>query len=104
MSMTLPIDKLVAIIRAFTHEISRVVDSFDGYVLKYVGDAVISFFPGNLSNDSNDNNNYLSSNTSVECAKSMIYHILGNSSSAKKVLEQLRSIRMDHYHMYEESS
>jgi adenylate cyclase len=67
MSMTLPVDKLVAIIRVFTHEISRIVDSFDGYVLKYVGDAVISFFPSNL-----DNNRYLSSNTSVECSKSMI--------------------------------
>jgi hypothetical protein len=39
MSMTLPVDKIVAIIRAFTHEISRVVDSHGGYVLKYVGDA-----------------------------------------------------------------
>jgi ferritin-like metal-binding protein YciE len=44
MSMTLPVEKLVAIIRAFTHELSHVVDSYGGYVLKYVGDAVISFF------------------------------------------------------------
>jgi adenylate cyclase len=43
MSMTLPVDQLVVIIRAFTHHISRVVDGFDGYVLKYIGDAVISF-------------------------------------------------------------
>ncbi|HEX6029764.1 MAG TPA: DUF892 family protein, partial [Nitrososphaeraceae archaeon] len=67
MSMTLPIDKLVAIIRVFAHEISHVVDSHDGYVLKYVGDAVISFFPCRVNN-----NKYLASDTSVECGKSMI--------------------------------
>ncbi|MFZ0406163.1 MAG: adenylate/guanylate cyclase domain-containing protein, partial [Nitrososphaeraceae archaeon] len=39
MSMTLPPDKLVTIIRAFSHEMSSVVKSYHGYVLKYVGDA-----------------------------------------------------------------
>jgi adenylate cyclase len=68
MSMTLPVDNLVTIIRAFTHQISHVVDSHDGYVLKYVGDAVISFFPGRVNNK----NKYLASDTSVECGKSMI--------------------------------
>jgi adenylate cyclase len=68
MSMTLPIDNLVTIIRAFTHDLSYAVDSYNGYVLKYVGDAVISFFPGRV----NDNNKYLASDTSVECGKSMI--------------------------------
>jgi class 3 adenylate cyclase len=68
MSMTLPIDKLVTIIGAFTNAISHVVDSHDGYVLKYVGDAVISFFPGRVNNK----NKYLVSETSVECGKSMI--------------------------------
>jgi adenylate cyclase len=68
MSMTLPVDKMVTIIRAFTHQISHVVDSHNGYVLKYVGDAVISFFPGRVNNE----NKYLASETSVECGKSMI--------------------------------
>ena len=68
MSMTLPVDNLITIIRAFTHQISHVVDSHDGYVLKYVGDAVISFFPGRVNNK----NKYLVSETSVECGKSMI--------------------------------
>jgi adenylate cyclase len=71
MSMTLPVDNLVTIIRAFTHQISHVVDSHDGYVLKYVGDAVISFFPCRVNNN-NDDNKYLASDTSVECGKSMI--------------------------------
>jgi adenylate cyclase len=69
MSMTLPVEKLVAIIRAFTHELSHVVDSYGGYVLKYVGDAVISFFPCSINNN---DNKYLTCGTSVECAKSMI--------------------------------
>jgi adenylate cyclase len=69
MSMTMPVEKLVAIIRAFTHELSHVVDSYGGYVLKYVGDAVISFFPCSINNN---DNKYLTYGTSVECAKSMI--------------------------------
>ena len=68
MSMTLPIDNLITIIRAFTHDISYAADRYDGYVLKYVGDAVISFFPGRV----NDNNKYLASDASVECGKSMV--------------------------------
>jgi adenylate cyclase len=65
MSMTLPVEQLVTIIRAFTHEISSVVESYNGYVLKYVGDAIISFFPCGF-------NKYLISDKSVQCAKSMM--------------------------------
>ena len=39
MSMTLPAEKLVTIIRAFSYEMSVVAKSYNGYVLKYVGDA-----------------------------------------------------------------
>jgi adenylate cyclase len=67
MSMTLPIDSLLVLIRAFTQELSNVVERFDGYVLKYVGDAVISFFPS-IIND----NKYQICKNSVECAKSII--------------------------------
>jgi adenylate cyclase len=69
MSMTLSIDKLVDVIRVFAHEISHVVDSYGGYVLKYAGDAVISFFPGRVNNNEDK---YLASDTSVECGKSII--------------------------------
>jgi adenylate cyclase len=68
MSMTLPVDNLVTLIRAFAHQISLVVDSHGGYVLKYVGDAVISFFPGRVNNK----NKYHASDMSVECGKLMI--------------------------------
>ncbi len=65
MSMTLPVEQLVTIMRAFSHEISSVVESYNGYVLKYVGDAIISFFPCGF-------NKYLISDKSVQCAKSMV--------------------------------
>lgn len=65
MSMSLPVDKLVTIIRSFTQEMSSVVESHDGYVLKYVGDAVIAFFPAGF-------NRYLACDKAVQCARSMI--------------------------------
>ena len=65
MSMTLPVNKLVIIIRAFSHEISSVIESHDGYVLKYVGDAVIAFFSSSF-------NKYLTFDKAVRCAQSMI--------------------------------
>ncbi|MBD0360714.1 MAG: adenylate/guanylate cyclase domain-containing protein [Nitrososphaeraceae archaeon] len=44
LSMTLPVDRLTMIIQAFNQEMSIVVKEFGGYVLKYVGDAVLAFF------------------------------------------------------------
>lgn len=70
MSMTLPVDNLVTIVRAFSHQISHIVDSHGGYVLKYAGDAVISFFPDHINN-----NKYRASCLSVECSKSIIMAI-----------------------------
>jgi hypothetical protein len=63
--MTLPAEKLVTIIRAFSHELSTVIESYERYVLKYVGDAVIAFFPYGF-------NRYLTCDKSVECGKSMV--------------------------------
>jgi class 3 adenylate cyclase len=71
MSMTLPIDNLVSIVRIFDYHISNVVDTLGGYVLKYAGDAVISFFPSRVDNQ----NKYLSSGTAVESGKLMINSI-----------------------------
>jgi class 3 adenylate cyclase len=65
MSMTLPVDKLVTIIRAFSPELSSVVKNYDGYVLKYVGDAVIAFFAPGL-------NICLTYDKAIRSAKSMI--------------------------------
>ena len=65
MNMTLPVDKLVTIIRAFTYEMSSVIQSHKGYVLKYVGDAVISFFPSSY-------NKLMACDNAIYCAQSMI--------------------------------
>jgi class 3 adenylate cyclase len=65
MSMSLPVDKMVTIIRAFLYEMSYIVRSHKGYVLKYVGDAVIAFFPSIYDK-------LLACDMAVRCAKSMI--------------------------------
>ncbi len=65
MSMTLPIDKMVTIIRGFAYEMSNIIHLYEGYVLKYVGDAVIAFFPS-------IGNKLLACDRALQCAKSMI--------------------------------
>ncbi len=65
MSMTLPIDKMVTIIRGFAYEMFHIIHLYEGYVLKYVGDAVIAFFPSN-------HDKLLACNGAIQCAKSMI--------------------------------
>jgi class 3 adenylate cyclase len=65
MSMSLPVERMAKIIKAFLHELSSVVKSYNGFLLKYVGDAVIAFFPSGF-------NKYLSCNTAFQCANSMI--------------------------------
>lgn len=65
MSMTLPTEKIVTIVKAFSHELSSVIESYGGFVLKYVGDAIISFFPSGF-------NKYLVCDRAFSCAKSML--------------------------------
>jgi adenylate cyclase len=65
MSMTLPTETFVTIVKAFSHELSSVIESYGGFVLKYVGDAIISFFPSGF-------NKYLICDRSYRCANSML--------------------------------
>lgn len=67
LSMELPVDKLAAIIRAFTHEMSLVVSAYGGYVLKYLGDAILAFFVV-----SDKSNMYIPCINAVHCGRSMI--------------------------------
>jgi adenylate cyclase len=71
LSMTLPINKFAAIIRAFTHEVSLVVSAYGGYVLKYLGDAILAFFviPDSLEK-------YMPCSNAVHCARSMIKAVI----------------------------
>ena len=65
MSSALPADRLAAIIQAFTQEMSITITAYGGYVLKYVGDAILAFF---LASD----DTYLPCVNAVNCARSMI--------------------------------
>jgi class 3 adenylate cyclase len=65
MSSSLPADRLAAIIQAFTQEMSITISAYGGYVLKYVGDAILAFF---LAGD----DKYLPCVNAVNCARSMV--------------------------------
>jgi class 3 adenylate cyclase len=64
--MILPVERLATIIQTFTQEMSLIIAAYGGYVLKYVGDSVLAFFPVTLENK------YLPCANAVNCAHSMI--------------------------------
>ncbi|HKG70244.1 MAG TPA: adenylate/guanylate cyclase domain-containing protein [Nitrososphaeraceae archaeon] len=68
LSIRLPLDRLTMMIQAFNQEMSIIVKAFGGYVLKYVGDAVLAFFvvPGHKSEAK------AACINAVNCAKYMI--------------------------------
>lgn len=45
LTLSLPPNELISIINIFSTEISMLISGYGGYVLKYVGDAVIGIFP-----------------------------------------------------------
>lgn len=45
LTLSLPPNELISIINIFSTEISMIISRYGGYVLKYVGDAVIGIFP-----------------------------------------------------------
>jgi adenylate cyclase len=65
MTRSLPVNRLATIIQAFTQEMSFIVPKFGGQVLKFVGDAVVAYFPLGASYS-------LAYNTAVDCSHSMI--------------------------------
>ncbi|MBV9178292.1 MAG: adenylate/guanylate cyclase domain-containing protein [Nitrososphaeraceae archaeon] len=78
LSMILPLDRLTTIIQTFTQEMSTVIALYGGYVLKYIGDAILAFFITNSSINSKDDIRqkqeqlYLPCINAVNCARSMI--------------------------------
>lgn len=66
LSMNLPLKRLVPIIQAFTQEMSLIIQSYGGYVFKYVGDAIMAFF------FTEKNDLYLPCVNSLNCGHSMI--------------------------------
>jgi adenylate cyclase len=65
MSLNLPIDRLTTIIRAFAQEMTILISMYGGYVLKYIGDAVLAYFVVDTKNtkDSYDNENKAKDNS-----------------------------------------
>ena len=64
MSIILPPDKFATILHVFSQEMSLVTSEYGGYVLKYVGDAIIALFPAEYDSDQ-------ASKNAVDCAKDM---------------------------------
>ena len=44
LSTSLPLERLSTILQTFMQEVASVIISYGGYVLKYIGDAVLGFF------------------------------------------------------------
>jgi class 3 adenylate cyclase len=65
MTLELPAEKLATIISSFSQEMASVIRQHRGFVLKFVGDAVIGYFNAT-------DNTLLASDDAVSCAKSMI--------------------------------
>lgn len=65
MSLTIPTETMASIIQVFSQEMAMITTGYGGYILKYVGDAVIAFFPGEFDSKKACNN-------AVNCARSMM--------------------------------
>lgn len=65
MTLEMPAEKIAIIISSFSQEMAAVIRQHHGYVLKFVGDAVIGYFV-------RDENGLLAADNAVDCAKSMI--------------------------------
>jgi len=76
LSNTLPLDRLITIIQTFIQEMSTVIALYGGYVLKYIGDAILAFFitnsDGNKDNSPYKQQLYLPCVNAINCARSMI--------------------------------
>lgn len=66
MSMELPSNKLSTLISSFSQEMAYVINAHKGYVLKFVGDAVIGYFV------EDEMSSFQTVDNAVGCAESMI--------------------------------
>ncbi len=65
MTLEMPEEKIAIIVSSFSQEMAAVIRQHRGYVLKFVGDAVIGYFVA-------EENGLLAADNAVNCAKSMI--------------------------------
>lgn len=66
LSMSLPPDKLSILVSSFSQEMAYVINAHNGYVLKFVGDAVIGYFV------ESETSSFKTVDNAVGCAESMI--------------------------------
>ena len=64
MTLEMPSEKIAIIVSSFSQEMAAVIRQHHGYVLKFVGDAVIGYFVA-------DESGLLAADNAVNCAKSM---------------------------------
>jgi class 3 adenylate cyclase len=78
MSTILSLRDLTAILQVFTQEMTIVVISNHGYILKkYVGDAIIAYFLVTKDNDNNNNNDFqFVSGNAISCPLNMLIIIV----------------------------
>jgi adenylate cyclase len=69
LSMTLPLDRLTIMIQSFNQEMSLIIRDFGGFVLKYVGDAVLAFF---VVDPGHESKRRVSCTHAINCAKCML--------------------------------
>lgn len=75
LALSLPSDNLALMLQLFSQEMSLVVANFGGYVLKYVGDAVIALFPA-------EHDGRQACKRALECARMMHEVIKGAMAPA----------------------
>jgi adenylate cyclase len=69
LSMTLPLDRLTIMIQSFNQEMSLIIRDFGGFVLKYVGDAVLAFF---VLDPGHESKRKVTCTHAIQCAKCML--------------------------------
>ncbi len=65
MALEMPAEKIAIIVSSFSQEMASVIRQHHGYVLKFVGDAVIGYFIA-------EQNGLLANDYATNCAKSMV--------------------------------
>jgi len=68
MTLEMPAEKIAIIISSFSQEMAAVIRQYHGYVLKFVGDAVIGYFVS----DEDEIYGTEAADDAVNCAKSMV--------------------------------
>lgn len=92
MSMALSPEKFATILHVFSQEMSLVTSEYGGYVLKYVGDAIIALFPAEYDRGQ-------ASKNALDCAKDMqriIRECVNPELSARRFPEITIKISIDY--------